>query len=251
LALLNLRGLKYKTMGTLGRHKRRRRNTSEHECRNNTGRARIQEQDAGNSSLEASSEPQEEQQSAAKIEEAPTTTSTTGTTFSTKTSSILGPKNGATGDPPTKPAASKTPLLSTQEKVIAEFSEDELLGFLALLRQQNSKTASTNGSSTTTPNSSTTTETTECSSLPLHSNNQYINFEKFSEFTLDFNAFSYKVNELGRKTKRDSREAIRQAESRATKKMVSAIMDAGDDNQQRALALHRSLIDERISIREI
>jgi hypothetical protein len=38
---------------------------------------------------------------------------------------------------------------------------------------------------------------------------------------------------------------VRRAESRATKATVKAIMEAGDDDQQRALALHRALIDAR------
>jgi hypothetical protein len=128
-----------------------------------------------------------------------------------------------------------------QQKVLAEFTEEELFGFLAFLRRRdNNKTHSTN--ETTEP---TTNEPTAAEEPSLHYNNQYIDFEKLSEFTLDFDSFSYKINEFGTKTKRDSREAIRQAESRATKKIVTAIMDAGDDDQQRALALHRSLVDER------
>jgi hypothetical protein len=213
-------------MGTLGRHKRRRRNTSQHECMNTSGRSRTLQQDAGDSSLETSLEPQEYcsvdeqqegQESVATIAEAPT-----HTRFTTKPLSlVMGPKNGTTDsisksttrtEPPRqKPTAST----STQEKVIAEFSEEDLLGFLALLRQQkNTKTASTNDGRTTT----TTDSTEQCFQPALHSNNQYISFEKLTEFTLDFDSFSYKVNEFGRTTKRDSRDAIRQAESRATKK---------------------------------
>ena len=133
-------------MGTLGPHKWRRQNTSQHECMNVSGRARMLQQDAGNSSLEASLEPQEyssaneqqeQQESATKIEVAPT-----DTTFSTKPSSLLGPKNGTpdsifkstntTTEPQKRKAAASTYM---QEKVIAEFSEDNLLGFLAFWRQ--------------------------------------------------------------------------------------------------------------------
>jgi hypothetical protein len=53
----------------------------------------------------------------------------------------------------------------------------------------------------------------------------------------------YKINEFGRKTHRDSHEAIHQAESRATNKIVAAIIDAGNDDQQPALALHRLLVN--------
>jgi hypothetical protein len=80
-----------------------------------------------------------------------------------------------------------------QQKVLTDFAEDELLGFLAFLRRENnSKTHSTNGK--------TTNESTEPS---LHYNNQYVDFEKLSEFTPDFDSFSYKINKFGRRTKRD------------------------------------------------
>jgi hypothetical protein len=81
--------------------------------------------------------------------------------------------------------------------------------------------------------------------LPLHCNNKYIDFEKLSEFDLNFGSFSYKIDKFGRKTQRNSREAIRQAESRATNRIVAAIIDAGDNDQQLALPLHRSLVDAR------
>jgi hypothetical protein len=178
----------------------------------------------------------------------------------------LGPNNDAaqsilkstSTDPTKKLAASITPISSTHQKVVVQFTEEELAGFLSFLRRQ--KAAAHCGQGTHPPNSAagttTTTGTTTDSlndattnstprALPLHCNNRYIDFEKLSDFDLDFGCFSYKINEFGTKTKRGSSEAIRQAESRATKKIVAAILEAGDDDQQRALALHRSLIDER------
>jgi hypothetical protein len=82
------------------------------------------------------------------------------------------------------------------------------------------------------------------SHVPLNFNNQHVDFGRVLEFELDFDCFAYKTNDVGRQ-KRGSREAIRQAESRASKTIVSAIIDAGEDDQQRALALHRALIDPR------
>jgi hypothetical protein len=125
-----------------------------------------------------------------------------------------------------------------QQKVLAEFTEEVLLGFFAFLRQENSKTKATNGATT----NKSTNESTE---PPVHYTNQYIDFEKLSESTLDFDSVSCKINKFGRKMKRDSWEAIHQAESQAKKTIVTAIMDAGNDNQQPALALHRSLIDKQ------
>jgi hypothetical protein len=67
---------------------------------------------------------------------------------------------------------------------------------------------------------------------------------KLAEFDLDFDCFAYKINEFGSK-QRDSKDAIRHKESRATKTMVSAIVSAGENDQQGALALHGALIDPR------
>jgi hypothetical protein len=237
-------------MGTLGRHKRRRRNTHQHGCNNISGQHGGDDptlkEDGDSSFLDASfalqtSSPNSsltqatQQQEAQERTEIPVKKAAGHPTFSP-------PQK-----PPNKKAMNAAPqrksLVSSteQQKVLAEFTEEELFGFLAFLRRRdNNKTHSTN--ETTEP---TTNEPTAAEEPSLHYNNQYIDFEKLSEFTLDFDSFSYKINEFGRKTKRDSREAIRQAESRATKKIVTAIMDAGDDDQQRALALHRSLVDER------
>ena len=81
----------------------------------------------------------------------------------------------------------------------------------------------------------TATDSRETSDLPLHGNNQHIDLAKVRCFACKFNEF--------RRKQRGSRVAIRQAESRATKTTVSAMMDAGDDDQQRAPALHEALID--------
>jgi hypothetical protein len=164
--------------------------------------------------------------------------------------------------PPRKSAdlsiAEKAPprKLTALSKVVVEFTAQQLSAFLAFLRRekhalpcgQGTMVGTTTGTTTTDDSTTTRNDDSTDPFLPLYCNNKYIEFEKLSEFDLDFGSFSYKVNEFGAKTKRDSYEAIRQAESRATKKIVAAIMDAGDDDEQRALALHRSLIHERTRI---
>jgi hypothetical protein len=116
------------------------------------------------------------------------------------------------------------------------------------VRPSNPTATGTTTTSTTSSDSTDEATTTNSTirSLPLHWNNKYIDFEKLAEFDLNFSSsFSYKINEFGTKTERESCEATRQAESRATKKIVTAILAAGDNDQQRALALHGSFLDER------
>ena len=79
---------------------------------------------------------------------------------------------------------------------------------------------------------------------PLHANGQLVDFPKLGSFNLDFSCFNYKVLKNGFKVERGTDEAIRQAESRATRKLVAAILESGDDDSQRALILHRSLCHE-------
>lgn len=79
---------------------------------------------------------------------------------------------------------------------------------------------------------------------PLHANGQLVDFPKLGSFNLDFSCFNYKVLKNGSKVERGTDEAIRQAESRATRKLVAAILESGDDDSQRALILHRSLCHE-------
>jgi hypothetical protein len=83
------------------------------------------------------------------------------------------PNKNATGtDCPQKAVGSS----AQQQKVLAEFTEDELLGFLAFLRQVKSKNKATNG---TTMNGTTTNKSTNKSTEPpVHYTNQY--FEKLS-----------------------------------------------------------------------
>jgi hypothetical protein len=81
---------------------------------------------------------------------------------------------------------------------------------------------------------------------PLHANGQLVDFNKIGSFNLDFNCFNYKVLKNGSKIERGTDEAIWQAESRATRKLVAAILESGDDDSQRALVLHRSLCHESI-----
>jgi hypothetical protein len=231
-------------MGTLGRHKRRRRNTSVHGCRNDNGRGTTPlQQEDGNAIKEQASL---EAHPSSRNEQEPT-----------DMSPIL-----QSSSPPRKSAdlsiAEKAPprKLTALSKVVVEFTAQQLSAFLAFLRRekhavpcgQGTMVGTTTGTTTTDDSTTTRNDDSTDPFLPLYCNNKYIEFEKLSEFDLDFGSFSYKVNEFGAKTKRDSYEAIRQAESRATKKIVAAIMDAGDDDEQRALALHRSLIHERTRI---
>jgi hypothetical protein len=170
--------------------------------------------------LEASLEPpyspsaaNDEKERHAKIEEPPTTFS------SPMKPSTLWPKNMddtqgtlKSTNPTQKAASSITSLSSTPGKVVEDFTTEELSAFLAFLRQD--KTTSHSGQGTRHPTPATrspTTDSTECL-LPLHCNIKYIDFEKLSEFNLDFDSFSYKINEFGRKTIRNSSQAIRQAE---------------------------------------
>jgi hypothetical protein len=124
---------------------------------------------------------------------------------------------------------------------VLEFTSEELSACLDFLRRN--KTAAISGT-TTAADSATTDSATDADSrdgYPLHCHGQYVDNRKSSEFDLYFGCFSYKINEIGRK-KRVSRDAVRQAKARATMTIVSAIMDAGADDQQQALALHRALI---------
>jgi hypothetical protein len=207
------------TMGGLARHKRRRRNTYQHGCNNPDGQ--------GNSSLEGSLEPehtkkptasssptvaQEQHTKKPTASSSPTVAQAQHTELPTKLSSplmepsILGPNNDAaqsilkstSTDPTKKLAASITPISSTHQKVVVQFTEEELAGFLSFLRRQ--KAAAHCGQGTHPPNSAagttTTTGTTTDSlndattnstprALPLHCNNRYIDFEKLSDFDLD------------------------------------------------------------------
>ena len=121
------------------------------------------------------------------------------------------------------PQGNSVDMSTVQKKVLMECTEDDILGFLAVLRTTNGKTVE---ESTEAVDEGTRVP------VPLHYNNQYIECENLSEFNLDFDSFSYRMNESGTKMNRDSREAIRQAECQATKTIVTAIMDAGDDDQQ-------------------
>jgi hypothetical protein len=230
-------------MGTLGHHKRRRRNTHEHGCNNNSGRA---------ASLPSNENGQDQE-----VQQPPPTLSSPvkGTPPSkTAASSTITPLSFAQQKAPQASTQQKAPparkivaSYTTHEKVVAEFTTQELSAFLAFLQTAASSTITPQCGNVTTATamSGLRTDSPTNDGLPLHCNNKYTDFAKLQEFDLDFGSFSYKVNEFGRKTQRDSREAIRQAESRATNKIVTAIIDAGDDDPQQALALHRSLVDAR------
>jgi len=79
------------------------------------------------------------------------------------------------------------------------------------------------------------------SRVPLHANRQLVDFNKVGSFDLNLRAFSYKLLKNGSKVDRGMDDAIRQAESGATRKLVAAILDSGDDNAQRVLVLHCAL----------
>ena len=152
----------------------------------------------------------------------------------------------------------KLPLLSTSQTTVLEFTTEELSAFVDFLRRDKTKAChptSTTTATTTTPATGTTTAdtatNTETTSLnyrdsfpPLHCQRQYVEFGKVQDFDLDFDCFAFKSNDFDREN-RGTRDAIRRAESRATLTIVSAIVSAGDNDQQRALALHRALIDPR------
>jgi hypothetical protein len=164
------------------------------------------------------------------------------------------PRRNSLVHPPTKSVASanpssfqenpspctlqKAPPSSTLQKALLEFTAEELSACLNFLRRD--KTAAISGT-TTAADSATTDSATYADSrdsYPLHCYRQYVDFRKLSDFDLDFGCFAYKINVFGRKKQRVSRKAVRQAESRAMTTIVSAIMDAGKDDQQRALALY-------------
>jgi hypothetical protein len=80
---------------------------------------------------------------------------------------------------------------------------------------------------------------------PLLYNGQLVDFSKVDTFDINFDAFSHKWKH-GEKIDRTRSDAVRQAESRATRKIVTAIKESGGDNSQRALALYRALCNEDI-----
>jgi hypothetical protein len=77
----------------------------------------------------------------------------------------------------------------------------------------------------------------------VNKNGQHVN-DKVDTFDLNLDAFSHTWKK-GEEIERTS-HAARQAESRATRKIVSAIKESGGDDSQRALALYRALCHEDI-----
>jgi hypothetical protein len=104
--------------------------------------------------------------------------------------------------------------------ILLRFYNRRALRFLGFFATR--KTAAHHGQGKCHPDSATGTITTDSIYffLQLHCNNKYIDFEKLSEFDLDFGCFWYKINKFGRKTKQDSYEVIHQAVSRATNRAV-------------------------------
>jgi hypothetical protein len=262
-------------MGNLGRHKRRRRSSYAHDCKNQDGAKGRTAEEEGNSSLKTAADDQPTT-SSALLQKAPPPASTLQ-----KAPPLSGlqksPSSSTLQKAPPSSTLQKATASSTLQETVLEFTADELSAFLVFLRGDGATSSATSGaaSATSATNAASTTGATSAStsgsaasstsaatnaedsaatepitnvdsrdSYPLHCNRQHVDFRKLSEFDLDFDCFAYKINEFGRQ-QRVSREAVRRAESRATKAIVKAIMEAGDDDQQRALALHRALIDAR------
>jgi hypothetical protein len=79
------------------------------------------------------------------------------------------------------------------------------------------------------------------SQVHLHVNRQLVDFNRVGSFDLNFRAFSYKLRKNRSKVDPGTDDAIRQAESCATRKLFAAIMESGDNNAKQALILHRAL----------
>ncbi len=123
--IIPLRGVSGSTMGTLGRHKRRRRNTSVHGCRNDNGRGTTPlQQEDGNAIEEQASL---EAHPSSRNEQEPT-----------DMSPIL-----QSSSPPRKSAdlsiAEKAPprKLTALSKVVVEFTAQQLSAFLAFCDERN------------------------------------------------------------------------------------------------------------------
>jgi hypothetical protein len=165
-------------MGTLGRHKRRRRNTHEHVCRNETGQIGGEDpslqQDGDSSSLANVPANQPQEQEGTQMPDC-----------AGRERSFSAPQK----EYPNKKSMNTDPSVGTsstvQKKVLAKCTEAEILGFLAVLQCGNGKTVEA-------------TETVEKSTppVPLHYSNQYLECEKLSEFSLDFDSFAYRMNKF-------------------------------------------------------
>ncbi len=81
---------------------------------------------------------------------------------------------------------------------------------------------------------------------PIAFNNSVVDFRKVNCFELNFQAFETKSTSHNQSVLRSSQNAVRIQAHRATLKIVSAILDCGKSDGQRALALHRALIHPRI-----
>jgi hypothetical protein len=81
---------------------------------------------------------------------------------------------------------------------------------------------------------------------PLVFNQRRVDFRKVNCFELNFQAFETKSTSHNQSVLRSSQNAVRIQAHRATLKIVSAILDCGKSDGQRALALHRALIHPRI-----
>jgi hypothetical protein len=81
---------------------------------------------------------------------------------------------------------------------------------------------------------------------PLCFNNHRVDFRKVNCFQLNFQAFETKSTSHNQSVLRSSENAVRIQAHRATLKIVSAILDCGKSDGQRALALHRALIHPKI-----
>ena len=80
---------------------------------------------------------------------------------------------------------------------------------------------------------------------PLAFNNSRVDFRKVNCFELHFQAFETKCTSHNQSVLWSSKTAVRVQAHRATMKIVSVILDCSKSNEQRALALHHTLINPK------
>jgi hypothetical protein len=271
------------TMGNPGRHKRRGRSSHAHDCKNQDGAKGRTAEEEENSSLKTAADRDQPTTLSAPLQKAPPPASTPQKAPPLSALQKAPPLSGlqksssssALQKAPPSSTLQKATSSSTLQETVLEFAADELSASLVFLRGDGATSGATSAASATgAANAASTTSATSATgasaasstsaaanaegsaatepvtmvdsgdSHPLHCHRQHVDFRKSSEFDSDFDCFAYKINEFGRQ-QRVSREAVRRAESRATKATAKAIVDAGNDDQQRALALHRALIDAK------
>jgi hypothetical protein len=153
-------------MVTLGHHKRRRRSTHEHGCNNNSGRTASLPSNENGQDQEVQQPPPTSTQQKAPQQPPPTSTQQKA--------------------PPARKIVSSS---TTHEKVVAEFTTQELSAFLAFLQTAASSAITPqcgDGTTVTATTDLTTASPTNDGGRPLQCNKKYIDFAKLQEFDLDF-----------------------------------------------------------------